>query len=163
MNALDGIFTAAELMARDFSHMTAAELVKEGLCDGSCLVATGPIDGCECACRGDFHGLLADTVVNIPEQSQTQIRRVSDLKTRIPKYYLATTRHRWYTPLVHAAYQRNDGTWRAACGIGRPGDVTPVGSNNGPVRWVNGATPFSGKVCERCARRMQQHRGVIEE
>lgn len=43
----------------------AAELVIQGLCSGLCLVARdGDVRGkCQCRCRGEFHGALADTPV----------------------------------------------------------------------------------------------------
>ena len=41
--------------------VTASELVVSGMCSGACLVATS--DGCDCRCRGEWHGALADALV----------------------------------------------------------------------------------------------------
>lgn len=40
---------------------TAAELVHAGGCSPQCLVSAGvPVQHCDCACRGAYHGILAD-------------------------------------------------------------------------------------------------------
>src|SRR5262245_54201770 len=43
--------------------MTVGELVADRLCDGACLVATGPRLGCDCRCRGKYHGALSGVEV----------------------------------------------------------------------------------------------------
>lgn len=44
--------------------LTAAELVRRGLCNAACLITTGrESTGCACACAGRWHGALADATV----------------------------------------------------------------------------------------------------
>jgi hypothetical protein len=43
--------------------MIAAELIRDGLCDGNCLLASGPPTTCDCACKGRWHGRLGHTPV----------------------------------------------------------------------------------------------------
>ena len=48
---------------------TAGELVSSGQCTGGCLVAATGVDDCDCRCRGDWHGALANVTVQAPMDS----------------------------------------------------------------------------------------------
>lgn len=43
---------------------TVGDLVESGRCDGKCLVASSPEKGCNCTCRGAWHGILAEQSIS---------------------------------------------------------------------------------------------------
>ena len=53
---------------------TAADLIALGVCSGACLVASlESFGGCDCRCRGEWHGVLADA----PVKSRWNVARMT--------------------------------------------------------------------------------------
>ena len=53
---------------------TAADLIALGMCSGACLVASlESFGGCDCRCRGEWHGVLADA----PVKSRWNVARMT--------------------------------------------------------------------------------------
>ncbi|TMR13793.1 hypothetical protein ETD86_29960 [Nonomuraea turkmeniaca] len=57
--------TATSTASPAASAVPASELISSGLCTPACLVAAGPHtdSACQCRCRGQWHGVLADVPV----------------------------------------------------------------------------------------------------
>jgi hypothetical protein len=109
-------WTLAELMAYDFPP-TARDVVLEGRCSGSCMVADRETwRACDCRCNGTFHGALSDT--ELPEQVQHQAEQPE-------QWWDLCDRGGWSTWLLNATVPVVSGTkefnrvYRAAKADGR--------------------------------------------
>lgn len=66
---LAGAISGKDLMSQNFPDLSAGDLVDFGQCSGACMVAPGPVEDCECACNGYYHGQARDAVVRGYEEN----------------------------------------------------------------------------------------------
>ncbi|MGH8880656.1 MAG: hypothetical protein ACRD0P_25435 [Stackebrandtia sp.] len=58
--------------------VSVAEILEAGACTPACLTASSDRRGCRCACRGDLHGVLTGTPVELAAAAAARMDPLPD-------------------------------------------------------------------------------------